>query len=194
MRSHQGDADSATPTNVTGWSCHCGMQILGCAGRPHFCGKNHHYELSVVLALPTTFNRPLGAAPPWSCYHHLARHPQPLPAPRCGRPLPSTPADRHDSSEPPLSLHRTPGLFNVVVATPTKALQHLASFAFAWMQTKPDPKKPDGRLTMCYGSIRFKDAKGAKKLLGNIQAFVLDSHALHVKFAGHGQEREVLTG
>ena len=49
-------------------------------------------------------------------------------------------------------------------------------------------------VTMCYGSIRFKDAKGARKLLGNIQAFVLDSHVLHVKFAGHGQEREVLTG
>ncbi|KAG6916876.1 hypothetical protein DXG01_004785 [Tephrocybe rancida] len=73
----------------------------------------------------------------------------------------------------------------------TKSFRHLPSFSFARVQTKPDPKRPDGaRLSMGYGFIGFKDAEGAKKALGSLQGFVLDGHQLHVKFAGRGVEEE----
>lgn len=72
-----------------------------------------------------------------------------------------------------------------------KVFQHLPSFSFARIQTKPDPKRPDGtRLSMGYGFVNFKDAEGAKRGLKSIQGFVLDGHALHVKFAGRGVEED----
>ena len=72
-----------------------------------------------------------------------------------------------------------------------KVFQHLPSFSFARIQTKPDPKRPDGtRLSMGYGFVGFKDAEGAKRGLKSIQGFVLDGHALHVKFAGRGVEED----
>ncbi|EKM76657.1 hypothetical protein AGABI1DRAFT_122567 [Agaricus bisporus var. burnettii JB137-S8] len=72
-----------------------------------------------------------------------------------------------------------------------QVFQHLPSFAFARIQTKPDPKQPSGpRLSMGYGFIGFKDVEGAKKALKSIQGFVLDGHSLHVKFAGRGVEED----
>ncbi len=73
----------------------------------------------------------------------------------------------------------------------TQVFQHLPSFAFARLQTKPDPKNPTGpRLSMGYGFIGFKDTESAKKALKSIQDFVLDGHSLHVKFAGRGAEQD----
>lgn len=72
-----------------------------------------------------------------------------------------------------------------------KVFQHLPSFSFARIQTKPDPKRPDGpRLSMGYGFVNFKDAEGARRGLKSMQGFVLDGHALHVKFAGRGVEED----
>ncbi|KXN85250.1 Multiple RNA-binding domain-containing protein 1 [Leucoagaricus sp. SymC.cos] len=80
------------------------------------------------------------------------------------------------------------------VTTPerlTQVFRHLPSFAFARIQTKPDPKDPSGpRLSMGYGFIGFKDVESAKKALKSIQGFVLDGHSLHVKFAGRGAEED----
>lgn len=73
----------------------------------------------------------------------------------------------------------------------TQMFRHLPSFSFARVQTKPDPKRPDGtRLSMGYGFVGFKDVEGAKKALSSMQGFVLDGHSLHVKFAGRGAEEE----
>lgn len=73
----------------------------------------------------------------------------------------------------------------------TRMFQHLPSFSFARVQTKPDAKRPEGpRLSMGYGFVGFKDAENAKKALKSMQGFVLDGHALHVKFAGRGAEEE----
>lgn len=73
----------------------------------------------------------------------------------------------------------------------TQVFRHLPSFAFARIQTKPDPKNPNGpRLSMGYGFVGFKDVESAKKALKSMQGFVLDGHALHVKFAGRGVEEE----
>jgi multiple RNA-binding domain-containing protein 1 len=69
--------------------------------------------------------------------------------------------------------------------------RHLPSFSFARVQTKPDPKRLEGpRLSMGYGFVGFKDVESAKKALKSMQGFVLDGHALHVKFAGRGVEEE----
>jgi multiple RNA-binding domain-containing protein 1 len=73
----------------------------------------------------------------------------------------------------------------------TQMFRHLPSFSFARVQTKPDPKRPEGpRLSMGYGFVGFKDVESAKKALKSMQGFVLDGHALHVKFAGRGTEEE----
>ncbi|KAG6844322.1 hypothetical protein H0H87_007806 [Tephrocybe sp. NHM501043] len=72
----------------------------------------------------------------------------------------------------------------------TKSFRHLPSFSFARVQTKPDPKRPDARLSMGYGFIGFKDVEGARKAFSSLQGFVLDGHQLHVKFAGRGAEEE----
>lgn len=71
-----------------------------------------------------------------------------------------------------------------------KTFRHLPSFAFARVQTKPDPKRPGDRLSMGYGFIGFKDPESAKKAMGSLQGFVLDGHQLYVKFAGRGVEGE----
>ncbi|KAF8809936.1 hypothetical protein BYT27DRAFT_6509543 [Phlegmacium glaucopus] len=69
-----------------------------------------------------------------------------------------------------------------------KVFSHLPSFSFARVQTKADPKRPGGRLSMGYGFIGFKDAEAAKKALKSIHGFVLDGHSLHVSFAGRGAD------
>lgn len=71
----------------------------------------------------------------------------------------------------------------------TQIFKGLPSFSFARVQTKPDPKRPEGaRLSMGYGFVGFKDVEGARKAMKSMQGFVLDGHALHVKFAGRGAE------
>ncbi|CAA7263983.1 unnamed protein product [Cyclocybe aegerita] len=70
----------------------------------------------------------------------------------------------------------------------TKVFSHLPSFSFARVQTKPDPKRPEARLSMGYGFIGFKDGEGAKKALKSMNGFVLDGHSLNVSFAGRGTE------
>lgn len=69
-----------------------------------------------------------------------------------------------------------------------RAFRSLPSFAFARVQTKPDPKKPGGKLSMGYGFVGFKDVEGAKRALKAMQGYVLDGHALSVRLAGRGAE------
>ncbi|KAH7869357.1 RNA-binding domain-containing protein [Lentinula edodes] len=84
---------------------------------------------------------------------------------------------------------------NLAFSTTTERLnqmfRNLPSFAFARVQMKPDPKKPDGKLSMGYGFIGFKDVDGARKAMKSMQGFVLDGHALHIKFAGRGADEDV---
>ncbi|KAF7335305.1 Multiple RNA-binding domain-containing protein 1 [Mycena sanguinolenta] len=97
-----------------------------------------------------------------------------------------------EEEEPALGAGTTLFVKNLSFATSTERLTqmfgNLPSFSFARVQTKPDPKRPDARLSMGYGFVGFKDAEGAKKALKSMQGFVLDGHALHVKFAGRGAE------
>ena len=99
-----------------------------------------------------------------------------------------------------LSAGSTLFIKNLAFSTTTERLKqvfrNLPDFAFARVQTKPDPKRPAmpgveaPRLSMGYGFVGFKTAEGAKKALKGMQGFMLDGHALHVKFAGRGTEED----
>ncbi|KAJ7632476.1 hypothetical protein FB45DRAFT_912538 [Roridomyces roridus] len=97
-----------------------------------------------------------------------------------------------EEEEPALGAGTTLFVKNLSFATSTERLTqvfgNLPSFSFARVQMKPDPKRPDGKLSMGYGFVGFKDKEAAGKALKSMQAFVLDGHALHVKFAGRGAE------
>ena len=101
-------------------------------------------------------------------------------------------ADATGDEDPSIKSGTTLYLKNISFSTTqerlTKVFSHLPSFLFARIQTKPDPKRPDGRLSMGYGFIGFNNVDGAKKALKSMQGFVLDGHALHVSFAGRGAE------
>ncbi|KAN0136550.1 hypothetical protein V8E53_005597 [Lactarius tabidus] len=83
---------------------------------------------------------------------------------------------------------------NLAFATPserfTDAFRHLPGFAFARIQTKPDPKRPGARLSMGFGFVGFQTADAARRALKGMGGYVLDGHTLSVKFAGRGVEEQ----
>ncbi|KAF9021090.1 RNA-binding domain-containing protein [Hymenopellis radicata] len=108
--------------------------------------------------------------------------------------IPEQAAGAAADEEPSLSAGSTLFVKNLAFATTaerlTQIFRSLPSFAFARVQTKPDPKRPDARLSMGYGFVGFKDVEGAKKAMKSMQGFNLDGHALHIKFAGRGTESD----
>ncbi|KAJ4465340.1 RNA-binding domain-containing protein [Lentinula lateritia] len=107
-------------------------------------------------------------------------------------------ATNEGDEAPSLAAGTTLFVKNLAFSTTTERLnqmfRNLPSFAFARVQMKPDPKKPDGKLSMGYGFIGFKDVDGARKAMKSMQGFVLDGHALHIKFAGRGADEDVDKG
>ncbi|PWZ01528.1 RNA-binding domain-containing protein [Testicularia cyperi] len=63
------------------------------------------------------------------------------------------------------------------------ALHGLSDFAFARVQTKPDPKRPGARLSMGYGFVGFQSISAAKSALKVMDGKVVDGHTLAVTFA-----------
>ena len=108
----------------------------------------------------------------------------------------------NSAGEEDISLSAGTTLFvkNLAFSTTTERLKqvfrNLPDFAFARVQTKPDPKRPAvpgveaPRLSMGYGFVGFKTVDGAKKALKGMQGFTLDGHALHVRLAGRGTEED----
>lgn len=95
---------------------------------------------------------------------------------------------------PPVSEGTTLFVKNLSFATTserfTQVFRHLPSFAFARVQTKSDPKRPSAKLSMGYGFVGFKTADAAKRAIKGMDGYVLDGHALSVKFAGRGTEED----
>ena len=108
--------------------------------------------------------------------------------------------DKDANEEPALSAGTTLFVKNLAFSTTperlTQVFRNLPGLLFARVQTKPDPKRPAvpgaeaPRLSMGYGFVGFKTVEDAKKAMMSMQGFVLDGHALHVKFAGRGTEDE----
>ncbi|KAI0083601.1 hypothetical protein BDY19DRAFT_998446 [Irpex rosettiformis] len=101
------------------------------------------------------------------------------------------------ADEPSLAAGTTLFVKNLSFATTSErfinTFRNLPEFAFARVQTKPDPKRPaseNARLSMGYGFVGFKTPEAAKKAMKSMQGFVLDGHALVVKFAGRGADEE----
>ncbi|KEP53003.1 multiple RNA-binding domain protein [Rhizoctonia solani 123E] len=67
------------------------------------------------------------------------------------------------------------------------AFRSLPGFAFARIQTKPDPKRPGARLSMGFGFVGFRSIEFAQQALAGMQGAVVDGHALQVKFAKRGE-------
>jgi multiple RNA-binding domain-containing protein 1 len=92
----------------------------------------------------------------------------------------------------PLSAGSTLFIKNLSFATTSERLsavfQHLPSFAFARVQTKPDPHQPGGTLSAGYGFVGFRDVGAAQSALKGMHGFILDGHALAVSFAGRGAD------
>jgi len=94
----------------------------------------------------------------------------------------------------------------------TAAFAAFPDFAFARVQTKPAPApaptsssrssktdgvssssssaRPDGRLSMGYGFAVFKSAEAAQRAQKGMDGFLLDGHALNVKFAKRGHDAD----
>lgn len=68
------------------------------------------------------------------------------------------------------------------------AFQGLHGFAFARVNTKPDPKNPEGRLSMGYGFVGFTSVEAAQSAIKTAQGLVLDGHALLINFSGRGTD------
>ncbi|QRW00441.1 RNA recognition motif protein [Ceratobasidium sp. AG-Ba] len=78
--------------------------------------------------------------------------------------------------------------------TLNSAFRTLPGFAFARVQTKPDPKRPGARLSMGFGFVGFRSVESAQRALSGMQGAVVDGHALQVKFAKRGDVPEKAAG
>ena len=114
------------------------------------------------------------------------------------RPVTIAEGDTPAAEEPALSSGSTLFVKNLSFSTTserfTNAFRNLPDFAFARVQTKPDPKNPNGRLSMGYGFVGFKTPEAAKKAMKSMQGYNLDGHSLVVKFAGRGTEEDANDG
>ncbi|KAI8992839.1 RNA-binding domain-containing protein [Trametes punicea] len=101
---------------------------------------------------------------------------------------------KEGADEPPLSAGTTLFVKNLSFSTTTEkfaqVLRHLPEYAFARVQTKPDPARPGARLSMGYGFVGFRTVEGAKRGLKSIDGMVLDGHKLVAKWAGRGTEAD----
>ncbi|OSD03770.1 hypothetical protein PYCCODRAFT_1434157 [Trametes coccinea BRFM310] len=101
---------------------------------------------------------------------------------------------QENAEEPPLSAGTTLFVKNLAFSTTTEkfaqVMRHLPDYAFARVQTKPDPARPGARLSMGYGFVGFRSVDAAKRGLKSIDGMVLDGHKLVAKWAGRGADAD----
>ncbi|KAL6308826.1 hypothetical protein BKA93DRAFT_822110 [Sparassis latifolia] len=99
-----------------------------------------------------------------------------------------------DEADLPLSAGTTLFVKNLAFSTTSAglahAVRHLPGYAFARVQTKNDPARPQVHLSMGYGFVGFRTKEEAKRGMKSLDGFVLDGHVLSVKWAGRGAEGE----
>ncbi|KAL5520301.1 hypothetical protein ACEPAG_9515 [Sanghuangporus baumii] len=127
-------------------------------------------------------------------------HPMPMPIPPAEQDIEIKDGEVQGEEESEAAPGSTLFVKNLAFATTperlTSVVKHLPGFAFARIQTKPDPKKPvipgqpPPRLSMGFGFVGFKSPDAAKSALRSMQGLILDGHALSVKFAGRGTEED----
>ncbi|KZT58178.1 RNA-binding domain-containing protein [Calocera cornea HHB12733] len=81
---------------------------------------------------------------------------------------------------------------NLSFATASDTLSSLFSslpgFVYARVQTKPNPKDPNARLSMGYGFVGFKSREEAERARKAMDGATCDGHKLSVRFAGRGKD------
>ncbi|CED82669.1 RNA-binding protein (RRM superfamily) [Phaffia rhodozyma] len=84
--------------------------------------------------------------------------------------------------------------FTTTSALLTSTFSHLASFSFARVQTKPDPKRPGQKQSMGFGFVGFGSAEAAQAAKAAMHGFKLEGHALEVGFAKRGTDDDDMEG
>lgn len=83
---------------------------------------------------------------------------------------------------------------NLSFATTTErlvdAFRAMDDFAFARVQTKPDPKHAGARLSMGYGFVGFTSQASAQAAQRAMDGYLLDGHTLAVTFAKRGHDAD----
>jgi multiple RNA-binding domain-containing protein 1 len=81
--------------------------------------------------------------------------------------------------------------FETTVPRLKAAFDHLPDFSFARVQTKPDARNPGKTLSMGFGFVGFRNVKAATAAKEARQGYVLDGHALELRFAQRNADRSV---
>lgn len=78
--------------------------------------------------------------------------------------------------------------FSTSVASLTEAFAHFPSFAFARVQTKPDPKHASRTLSMGFGFVGFRTVAAAAEAKQAREGYLLEGHQLEIRFAQRGKD------
>ncbi|GAA5917986.1 hypothetical protein JCM6882_004883 [Rhodosporidiobolus microsporus] len=79
--------------------------------------------------------------------------------------------------------------FNTIPSRFRAAFDQLSDFAFARIQTKPDPHASGKTLSMGFGFVGFRRVQAATAAKDARQGYVLDGHALDIRFAQRNTDR-----
>ncbi|GJN93893.1 hypothetical protein Rhopal_006952-T1 [Rhodotorula paludigena] len=113
-------------------------------------------------------------------------------------PAQTRPGSTIDESDDPSVAGATLFVKNLNFATTTPRLQaafeSVPEFAFARVQTKPDPARPGQTLSMGFGFVGFRTVEAAKSARTARQGFVLDGHALDLRFAQRNADQVDASG
>ncbi|KAM0754854.1 RNA-binding domain-containing protein [Meredithblackwellia eburnea MCA 4105] len=93
-----------------------------------------------------------------------------------------------DAGEPGSTLFIKNISFNTTLPALAAAFSSLPQYLSSRIQTKPDPKKPGGTLSMGFGFVVFRTVDAARDAMRVRDKYRLDGHALEVKFANRGKE------
>lgn len=113
-------------------------------------------------------------------------------------PAQTRPGSAIDESDDPSVAGATLFVKNLNFATTTPRLQaafeSVPEFAFARVQTKSDPARPGQTLSMGFGFVGFRTVEAAKSARTARQGFVLDGHALDLRFAQRNADQVDASG
>jgi len=80
--------------------------------------------------------------------------------------------------------------FSTTSGTLSSLFSSLPGFVYARVQTKPNPKDPNARLSMGYGFAGFGSREEAERARKAMDGVTCDGHKLSVRFAGRGKDED----
>ncbi|KAA1123576.1 Multiple RNA-binding domain-containing protein 1 [Puccinia graminis f. sp. tritici] len=98
--------------------------------------------------------------------------------------------EEKESGEPGSTLFVKNLSFGTTSDALASRFSNLTGYLFSRIQTKPDPKNAEHRLSMGFGFVGFRTVDSAQQALQRMQGCYLDGHTLELKFAKRGREEE----